>query len=1206
MNAKPKTPLKPNCAVLPVLEACEPRLLLSGWSIQDLEWGYSQGDIGRYTSIAVAEKDTSYPQANVDKGTVFISCYDNTDHIFFDYHCLVYYSGKVRSSIGPRRLVGSGDFGQFTSIALDSGNVAHIAYYDAGVGAPMYVRNDNSNAWSGGYANRRLDYSGNCGKYTALALDSKDLSHVIYYDSANGKIRYTFETALNSWTDPVELATVGAVSETGATKVHRLASLAMDKDDHPHVSFYDANSQSLKYMEWTGKAWTAPVTLDGGAGANVGVDNTMKLDRQGHPHIAYYDAVNQDLKYVQWNGTQWTTPIVLDSADIVGQYASMDMDGSGYPHISYGYTQYPFEPNSQITNPRLKYARWDGSAWQISVIDSEMFGAFEYTSCYVDGAGTAYVSYFLDWNNYVGRKLKLAVAADMGAVPNPDLAVEVKLPAGQTWLPGDRVSVPVTVTDIGADAAVGPVTVTLYGSPDNTLDLSGNDPDPEIGDLTAGVNLAQGQSKDFVFSLTIPPDAIPGSYYLIAVAEASPAINETKTANNLDVSDNTLEIIWQAGTFGDRSNFALSVMDLNGVVTKFSLSGGGYAQIIGGDDFTQLVIQDTTPNSVLTITAPAGTITEIGDIVVNGSLKGLIAKTVVLDGSLTVGGTIGTLVLNDVQDDHVIDLNTLGLPVDPKLGLTIALDQVADCSLDTNGIPIKSLTVTEWLGDGTIQAPWIGALTVKGDKKRTIAGSFEADLKLASAPPMKPILGAVKIAGDLADAEWNLANGTVAGIQVGGKVRQLDLDDAGAIKSFKAAGFEDSEVSATGEIGAFVVGAWEDSDLVADSVKSLTSGDFSHGLLVLQGYHALGKPVLGSAKVGNITDSAQDPDSRGWVVMGDVGAVTVGDVNDWYFRADKAVKSIKAGVVSDSKAEIGGLLGSMTAKSWVGGSIMADSAGTISTTGDKKLANVGDFVANIGLAGKYVQAGKLTLGAIKVAGNVGVNAPTTVEWYLHGDVGTIATKGDIWNLVADSTAIGNLKALSAGTAHDTQIKATGAIGTLQVKEWDTGKLEADSLVAFKITGDAKGGIQGELRHFDMLLHGANVLTGKPALATMTVADEVHESTLYLHGNAGVLTAGAFDASNLYLGCTDVTGSIDDFSSGPGIYNQFTLAGLNLKGVLGQTRTYYFHDSEVGAYNVGAVRFGGDPQGISGTIQYNQLGSVTPPLVGGSASVLTKV
>ena len=57
MNAKPKTPLKPNCAILPVLEACEPRLLLSGtWNVYQLDWGNTKGDMGRYTSIAVAER----------------------------------------------------------------------------------------------------------------------------------------------------------------------------------------------------------------------------------------------------------------------------------------------------------------------------------------------------------------------------------------------------------------------------------------------------------------------------------------------------------------------------------------------------------------------------------------------------------------------------------------------------------------------------------------------------------------------------------------------------------------------------------------------------------------------------------------------------------------------------------------------------------------------------------------------------------------------------------------------------------------------------------------------------------------------------------------------------------------------------------------------------------------------------------------------
>ena len=1175
----------------PVLEACEPRLLLSGaWNVTELDQGW---DMGRYTSIAVAEKDTGseYTNNKVVKGTVFITCYDDTT--MFEYSGLTLYSGQV-GSIGHKRLMESGNAGKFSSIALDSQNVLHVSYWNETDNQAMYVRSDA--VWSSGNAGITVDYSS--GQYTSLAVDSADVPHAVYYDAVNGKLKYASAVSKYSW-DATDIATVGTVSEAGATNVHRLASLAVDADDHPHVSYYDANDQSLKYIQWTGKVWTDPVTLDGG-GANVGVDNTMKLDRQGHPHIAYYDAVNQDLKYVRFDGTKWTTPITLDSAGIVGQYASMDMDGSGYPHISYGYTQYPFDPNSQITNPRLKYAHWDGSAWQISVIDTEDFGAFEYTSCYVDQVGTAYVSYFRDWVNVNGMSFRLATAQDMGAVPNPDLTAEVKLPAGQTWLPGDKVSIPVTVTNIGADTAVGPVTVRLYGSPDNTLEKSGDDSDPNIGTITAAVNLAQDQSRDFVFSLTIPPDAIPGNYYLIAEVEASPAINEVKTANNLDVSDNTLEIIWQAGTFGSRSNFVLSVTDDSGVVTKFSLSGGGYAQIIGGDEFTQLAIQDTTPNSVLTITAPAGAITEIGDIVVNGSLKSLVAKTVVITGSLTVSGTIGTLVLNDVQDDHMIDLNTLKLPVDPKLGLVIALDRVADCSLDTHGIPIKSLTVTEWLGDGTITAPWIGSLTVKGDKKQNIAGDFEVGLKLGPAGAAVAALGNVKIAGNLHDSEWTLSGGNLGAVVIGGEVSWSQISQVGNIKSFKSGRFADSEINAGGEVGGFVVSDWDDSDLRADSLKSLVAGNFNRGRLELAGKAALpGKPVLGAAKVGNITDSADKPDTRGWRIGGDVGAVTVGNATNWYLRSDKAIKSLKAGAVSDSDIKADGLLGSIAAKSWAFGSITADSIGTIATTGDK-LGNTGDFIADLFLEGANVLTGKPTLGAVKVAGNIGTNMPDSLTWDINGDVGTVAAKGDIWCLDTCDGEIGNLKSLTAASVCQAWISATGAIGTLQVKEWDTGTIDADSLGTFKVTGDAKAGIAGALWNMEVNLAGQNVPAGKLTLGVMSVADEANSFTLLTGGSVGSLAAGMLVDSEVRLGCNDITGNISDFTG------QFTLGSLAIKGLMRNGALWHIQNTEIGAYNIGKVQFGATPLNLSGAIEYHLLGSIVPPLVGGIPSIFTQV
>ena len=57
--------------------------------------------------------------------------------------------------------------------------------------------------------------------------------------------------------------------------------------------------------------------------------------------------------------TSWTVQTVDDSYR-VGKHTSIALDSSGYPHISY---------SKYSDNRALKYARWDGSAWQIETVD---------------------------------------------------------------------------------------------------------------------------------------------------------------------------------------------------------------------------------------------------------------------------------------------------------------------------------------------------------------------------------------------------------------------------------------------------------------------------------------------------------------------------------------------------------------------------------------------------------------------------------------------------------------------------------------------------------------------------------------------------------------------------------------------------------------------------------------------------------------------
>ena len=127
--------------------------------------------------------------------------------------------------------------------------------------------------------------------------------------------------------------------------------------------------------EWHIEAVDPSTTVD------VGAFSSLALDSNGYPHISYFDITNLDLKYARWNGSSWQIETV-DSAGEVGTYTSLELDSSGYPRISY----------YDDTNCTLKYARWDGDVWRIETVDSVEDIGFG-TSLALDDLGYPHISY---------------------------------------------------------------------------------------------------------------------------------------------------------------------------------------------------------------------------------------------------------------------------------------------------------------------------------------------------------------------------------------------------------------------------------------------------------------------------------------------------------------------------------------------------------------------------------------------------------------------------------------------------------------------------------------------------------------------------------------------------------------------------------------------------------------------------------------------
>lgn len=93
------------------------------------------------------------------------------------------------------------------------------------------------------------------------------------------------------------------------------------------------------------QTWEIEV-VDNGKQFSQMTDRSLRLDAEGNPHIAYGE---DHLYYAFHDGIAWHYE-VADLSYGVGLHASLALDGSGYPHISY----------YDATNGDLKYARASG------------------------------------------------------------------------------------------------------------------------------------------------------------------------------------------------------------------------------------------------------------------------------------------------------------------------------------------------------------------------------------------------------------------------------------------------------------------------------------------------------------------------------------------------------------------------------------------------------------------------------------------------------------------------------------------------------------------------------------------------------------------------------------------------------------------------------------------------------------------------------
>lgn len=400
-----------------------------------------------------------------------------------------------------------------------------------------------------------------------------------------------------------------------------------------------------------------------------------------------------------------------------------------------------------------------------------------------------------------------------------------------TLVPGDQLRVALSVLNSGQAAGAGTMTVSLYLSTDDQFDGPDTDaPDTlvaDFADLTA--KIAPGKSKSFDLSFAVETAMPTGSYFLIAVVDSANVVDESVEDDNLAVAEAALNFGYQFGDLGNRAA-SMTLPDADGTLVTFTLKGNGTGSLVLNDDGTWDVrLDDTDRKSQFTITTKKSKnpgddgVVNLHGLDVNGSIKSITAKTTNLadGGHIAVSGSLASLTLAIVADQHTIDINDAD---NEKVQTVMTFAGVANLSI-TSASGIKSIKVAgSWIDDDTtpdvIAAPWLGSLTVGGD--------LQASLNLTGeGAKANKALGKVQVGGSLSGAEWQVT-GDVSEVRVKGAADDFTLAATGGLKLLNLDSAGGVSLDLGGKLGDIKSNGWASGAIAAALFQNINiKGDFA-------------------------------------------------------------------------------------------------------------------------------------------------------------------------------------------------------------------------------------------------------------------------------------------------------------------------------------------------------------------------------------------
>lgn len=319
-------------------------------------------------------------------GNAHVAYYDEAQFLlkygFWDHNLRKWFTTTIDQTRG------------FCSLTLDPKQRPHISYLAYGDGQLKYA------FWNGTSWQKQVIHinARDISYYTSVALNADENPTITYYEYWGTGEEYRLNLRGVSWNGSFwSVRTIDSVPGSG-----KFNFAVSDSKGYPHVAYANVKAENagLRYAWWDGQTWHVEV-LEGIASAMPIYSVSLALDKQDVPHIAYTDVANRLVKYATRRGNKWELQVI----DSLRQVAYPDrngiaLDADGNPYITY------YDPGPGV----LKMAHREGNGWVSEIVDENFTG---FTSSIQIVGDSIWVTYADD--NTHGLKCARRTLADTSA-----------------------------------------------------------------------------------------------------------------------------------------------------------------------------------------------------------------------------------------------------------------------------------------------------------------------------------------------------------------------------------------------------------------------------------------------------------------------------------------------------------------------------------------------------------------------------------------------------------------------------------------------------------------------------------------------------------------------------------------------------------------------------------------------------------------------